>query len=220
METVTDFIFLGSKITAWFCMVTVAMKCKRLLLLGRKAMTNLDTILKSRDITLLTKVHIVYAMVFPVVMEGCGYWTRKKAWVLRNWYFGTVVLDKTLESPLDCKEIKPVNPKGNQSWISVGRMDAEAETPIIWPPDVKSWLIRIDPDIGKDWRQEEKGMTEHEVVGWHHWINGHEFEQAPGDGEGQGSLACCSPWDRKESDTTKWLNWTELHLQGDQTSQS
>ena len=117
-----------------------------------------------------------------------------------------VVLEKTLESPLDCKEIKPVNPKGNQPWIFIRRTDAEAETPVFWPPDVKSWFIRKDPDAGKDWRQEEKGMTQDEMVGWHHQLNGHEFEQAPGDGEGQGILACCSPWGHKELDTTEQMN--------------
>ena len=118
----------------------------------------------------------------------------------------TVVLEKTLESPVDCKEIKPVNPKGNQPWIFIGRPDAEAETPILRPRDVKSWLIRKYPDAGKDWRQEDKGMTEDEMVGWHHQLNGHELKQAPGDGEGQGSLACCSPWGHKELDVTEQLN--------------
>ena len=127
-----------------------------------------------------------------------------ESWVLKNWCFWTVVLEKILESPLDCKEIKPVNPKGNQSWIFMGRTDAEAESPILWPPDAKNRLIRKDPDAGKDWRQEEKGMTEDEMVGWHHWLNGNEFERAPGVGEGQGSLACC-----KESDMTDWLKWTD-----------
>ena len=117
-----------------------------------------------------------------------------------------MVLEKILESPLDCKEIKLVNPKGNQSWIFIGRTDAEAEAPILWSPDARSWLIGKNPDAGKDWRQEEKGMTEDEMVGWHHWLKGHESEQALGDGEGQGSLACFSPWGRKESDTTEWLN--------------
>ena len=131
---------------------------------------------------------------------------HKEGWTLKNWCFWTVVLEKTLESPLDCKEIKPVHPKGNQSWIFIGRTDVEAEAPILWPPDAKSWLIRKDPDAGKDWRQEEKGTIEDEMVGWHHWLNGHEFEQAPGDGEGQGSLACCSPCGRKESDITERLN--------------
>ena len=137
----------------------------------------------------------------------------KESWVPKNWCFWTVVLEKTLESPLDCKEIQPVHPKGNQSWIFTGRTDAEAETPILWSPDVKNWLIWKDPDAGKDWRQEEKGMTEDEMVGWHHRLNGHEFEQALGVGDGQGSLECCSPWGRKELDITGLLNWTE-HLNG------
>ena len=118
------------------------------------------------------------------------------------------MLEKTLESPLDCKEIKPVNPKGNQSRIFIGRTDAEAEALILWPPDVTSWLIRKGPDAGKDWRQEEKGMTEDEMVGWHHWLKGHEFEQHPGDGEGQGSPACCSPWGGKQSDMTETITIT------------
>ena len=116
--------------------------------------------------------------------------------------------EDSLESPLDCKEIKPVNPKGNQSWIFIGRTHIEAETPILWPPDAKSWLIWKDPDAGKDWRQEEKGTTEDEMIGWHHW---HEFEQALWVGDGQGGLACCSPWGHKELDKTEWLNWTELN---------
>ena len=123
----------------------------------------------------------------------------------------TMVLEKTLESPVDCKEIKPVHPKRNQSWIFIGRTDAEAYVPILWPLDVMNWLIRKDPEAGKDWRQEEKRTTENEIVGWHHRLNGHEFEQSPGAGEGQGSLACCSPWGRQESDTTKC--WTELNIQ-------
>ena len=118
----------------------------------------------------------------------------KESWVPKNWCFWTVVLEKTLESPLDSKEIKPVNSKGNQPQIFIGRTDAETEIPVLWPPDVKSWLIWKYPDAGKNWRQEEKGMTEDEMVGWHHWLNGHEFEQAVGDGKGQGRLACCSPW--------------------------
>ena len=128
---------------------------------------------------------------------------HKEAWVLKNWCFWTVVLEKTLESPLDCKEIKPVNPKGNQSWTFIGMTDPEAKAPIPWPPDVKSWLIIKDPDAGKDWRQEEKGMMEDEMVEWLHWLNGHEFEQAPGVGDGRGSLVCCSPWGHKSQ---KWLS--------------
>ena len=114
----------------------------------------------------------------------------KESWALKNWCFWTVVLEKTLESPLDSKEIQLVHPKRNQSWIFIGRTDAEAETPILWPPDAKSWLIGKDPDAGQDWRQEEKGTTEDEMVGWPHWLNGHEFEQAPGVDDGQESLAC------------------------------
>ena len=133
----------------------------------------------------------------------------KESWVLQNWCFWTVVLEKTLESPLDYKEVQQVNPKGNQSWIFIGRTDAKAETPILWPPNVKNWLIRKDPDAGKDWKQEEKGMTEDEMVGWHHQLNGHEFEQDLGVGDGQRSLVYCCPWGHKESDMTEWLNWTE-----------
>ena len=145
-------------------------------------------------------------MVFPVVMYGHKSWTIKKAWSLKNWCFKTVVLEKTLESPRDSKEIQPVHPKGNQSWIFIGRTDAKAETLILWPPDVKSWLIWKDPDAGKDWRQEKKWTTEDQMVGWHHQLNEHEFEQALGVGDGQGSLVCCSPWSHKESDTTYLLN--------------
>ena len=134
---------------------------------------------------------------------------HKEGWVQKNWCFWTVVLEKTLESPLDYKEIQPVSPKGNQSWIFIGRTDAEAEVPILWPSDTKSWLIRKDPDAGKDWRQEEQGTTEDEMVGWHHPVNAHAFEQAPGDGKGQGSLECWSPWGHKELDTTEWLNSNE-----------
>ena len=126
------------------------------------------------------------------------------------WYINnTVMLVKTLENPLDCKEIKQVNPKGNQSSILIGKTDAEAEAPVLWPPDAKNWLFGKDPDTGKYWRQEDKGTMEDEMVGWYHWLNGHEFEQAPGIGEGQDSLACCSPWGCKESDMTEWLKWTE-----------
>ena len=149
---------------------------KRHSLLGRKVMTILDSILKSRDITLPTKVHLVKAMVFPVVMYGCESWTIKESWAQKNWCFWTVVLKKTLESPLECKEIQSVHPKGDQSWIFIGRTDVEAETPVFWPPDAKSWFLGKGPDAGKDWRQEEKGMTEDEMAGWHHWLNGHEFE--------------------------------------------
>ena len=119
---------------------------------------------------------------------------RKEGWAPKNWCFQIVVLEKTLKSPLDCKGIKPVNPKENQLWIFIRRTDAETEAPKFWPPDAKSWLIGKDPDAGKDWRWEEKGTTEDEMVRWHHWLNGHDFEYTPGVGEGQGSLECCSPW--------------------------
>ena len=131
----------------------------------------------------------------------------EEGWVPKNWCFWTVELEKTLESPLDCKEIQPVNTKGNQPWIFVRRTDAEAEALIIWLPDVKNWLIGKDPDAGKDWEQEEKGTTEDEMVGWHHWLNGHGFGWTPGVGDGQGGLACCSSRGHKEADTTEWLNW-------------
>ena len=127
----------------------------------------------------------------------------KESWVPKNWCFWTAVLEKTLESPLDCKEIQPVPPKGNQSWIFTGRTDAEAEALILWPPDRKNWLIWKDPDAGKDWGQKKKGATEDETIKWHHWLNGHEFEQTLGDSEGQGRLACCSPWGHKKSNTTE-----------------
>ena len=164
METVTGFILGGSKITAdGDC----SHEIKGHLLLRRKAMTNLDSILKSRDITLPTKVHIVKAMIFP----------------------------------LDSNEIQPVIPKGNQSWIFIWRTDAEAEAPILWPPDVKSWFNGKDLDAGEDWRQEEKGTREDEMVGWHHW---HEFEQALGDSEGHGCLVCCSSLDCKQAQLSDW----------------
>ena len=133
-----------------------------------------------------------------------------ESWALKNWCFWTVVLEKTFESPLDCKEIQPVHPKGNCSWIFIGSTYAEAETPILWPPHVKSWLIGKDSDAGKDCRQEEKGTTEDEMPGWHHWLDGREFEWTLGDGDGQGGLACCDSWGCKESDTTEQLNWTEI----------
>ena len=171
-ETVADFIFWGSKITAdGDC----SHEIKRRLLLGKKVMNNLDSILKSRDITLPTKVCLVKALVFPVVMYGCEL-DYKESWVPRNWCFWTVMLEKTFEGPLNCREIQPVHPKENQSWIFIGSTDVEAETPILWPPDVKNWLIGKDPDAGKDWRQEEKGTTEDEMVGWHYQLNGHVLE--------------------------------------------
>ena len=135
----------------------------------------------------------------------------KESWALKNWCFWTVVLEKTLESPLDCKEIQPVHPKGDQSWVFIGRTDVEGETPILWPPDAKSWLIWKDPDAGKDWEQEEKRTTEDEMVGWHHQLNGQGFGWTPEVGDGHGGLTCCTSWGRRESDMTEWLNWTELN---------
>ena len=137
----------------------------------------------------------------------------EESWVPKNWCFWTVVLEKTLESPLDSKEIQPVHPKGDQSWVFIGRT-VEAETPILCPPDAKSWLIWKDPDAGKDWRREKKLIAEDEMAGWHHWLNGYEFEWTPGAGDGQGGLVSCSPWGRKELDTIEWLNWTDLNNLG------
>ena len=176
METVTDFIFLGSKITVdGDC----SHEIKRHLLLGRKGRTNLDSILKIRDIADKGPSRECYGFFSGHVwMWELDY---KENWALKNWCFWTLVLEKTLESPLDCKEIQPVHPKGNQSWIFIGRTDAKAETPILWPPDVRNWLIWKDCDAGKDWRQEEKGVTENEMVEWHYPLNGHEFEQALGE---------------------------------------
>ena len=166
-------------------------------------MTNLDSIFKSRDITLPTKVRLVKAMVFPVVMYGC------ESWTVKNWCFWTVVLEKTFESPLDCKEIQPVHSEGDQPWDFFGTNDAKAETPVLRPPHARSWLIGKGSDAGRDWGQEEKGMTEDEMAGGHHWLDGHESEWTPGVGDGQGGLACCDSWGRRESDTTEQLNWTE-----------
>ena len=173
MNNIRQILFSWALKSLWTA--TAAMKFKKWLLLGRKAMTNLDSILRNRDITLPTKIHLVKAVVYPVVVYGCESWTIKKA---ERWRIDAfeLVLEQTLESPLDCKEIQPVYSKGNQSWILIGRTDAEAEASILWPCDAKNWLTRKDPDAGKDWWREEKGMTEDEVVGWHHWLNGREFE--------------------------------------------
>ena len=160
-------------------------------------MTKLDSVLKSRDIYFVNKSPYSQSYGFP---SHVWMWKldHNEGWAPKNWSFPTVVLKKTLESPLDCKDIKPGNPKGKWPWVFTGRTDAEAETPILWPSGVKSQLIRKDPDVGKDWRQKEKGMIEDEMVRWHKRLNGHEFEQAPGDSEGQASLACCSLWGHKE----------------------
>ena len=183
-------IFLGSRITAdGDCNHEI----KRHLLPGRKAVTNLDSVLKSRDITLLTKVCLVKAIVFPVVMYGCESWTIKKAECRRVDAFELWCWRRLLRVPWTARSnqsiLKEISPE-----YSLEGTDAKAEAPILWPPDVKNWLFGKDPDAGKDWKQEEKRTTEAEMVGWHHWLNGHEFEQAPGVGDGQGGLACSSPW--------------------------
>ena len=144
-------------------------------------------------------------MVFPAVMCELDH---KQGWALKNWCFQIVVLKKILESLLDCKEIKPVNSKGNQPWLVIGRTDAGAKAPVLWPPDAKSWLIWKDSDTERDWRQEKKGTTQDEMAGWHHGLDGRESEWTPGAGDGQGGLACCNSWGHKESDMTERLNWT------------
>ena len=182
-------IFLGSKITAdGDC----SHEIKSYLLLGIKAMSNLDSILKNRDITLPTKVCLVKAMIFPVVMYGCESWTFKKVAHQRTDAFELWCWRRLLRVPWTARRSNQVHPKGNQSWIFIGRTDVEAETPKLWPPAAKNWLIWKDPDAGKDWRWEEKGTTEDEMVEWHYWLNGHEFAQTQGDSKGQGSLQCCS----------------------------
>ena len=204
METVTDFIFLGSKITAdGDCRHEI----KRLLLLVRKAMIILDSILKSRDITLPTKVHLVKAMVFLVVMYGCDSWTTKKAEHRRIDAFELWCWRRLLRVPWTARRsdqgiLKEINPEYSLEGLML-KLKLKLQ---YFGHLMQRWLIRKDPDAGKDWRQAEKGMTEDEMVGWHHWFNGHKFEQAPGDGEGQGSLVCCSPLCCKESDTTEQLN--------------
>ena len=208
VETLADFILGGSKITVDG---DYSHEIKRRLLLGRKIMTNLDSIFKSRDIILPTKVCLVKAMVFSSGHVWMWELDCEESWAQKNWCFWTVVLEKTLESPLVCKEIQPVHSKGDQSWVYIGRTDAKAETPILWSPHVQSWLIGKDPDAGRDWGQEEKGTTEDEMAGCHHWIDGRESEWTPGVGDGQGDLACCNSWGCKELDTTERLKWTELN---------
>ena len=188
-------------------MVTAGMKLRHLLL-GRKAVINLDSLLKSRDITLCTKICLVKAMVFSSSHVWVWELDYKESWALKNWCFWTVVLEKTLKRPLDSKEIQPVHPKENQSWMFIGRTDAEAETPILWPPDAKNWLIRKDPDAGKDWRQEEKGTTEDEMVGWHHQLLDMSLSNLR---ELVMDKEAFSPWGSKESDTTAQLNWTTCY---------
>ena len=186
VEAVTDFIFLGSKITEdGECSREIKRSCD-----------------KPRQCIKKQRHHLAnkgpHSQRYGFSSGHVQMWEldHKEGWAPKNWCFWIMVLEKTLESPLDCKEI-------------IGRTHAEDEAPILWPPDAKSWLFRKDPDAGKDWRQEEKGRTEDEMVGWHHWLNGHEFEWTLGDGDGQGGLACYNSWGRKESDMTEWLNWTD-----------
>ena len=201
VEVVTDFLFLDSNITVD---IDCSHEIRIRLLLGRKAVKNLDGVLKTRDITLPTKVHIVKALVFLVITYSCENWTVEGR-MSKNWCLLTVVLEKTLESPLDSW-------RSNQSVLRdinselIGRTDAEVESPVFWSFDVNSWLIGKVPDAGKDWGQKDKRASEDEMTVWHHWCNGHELGQTLGDGEGQGGLVCCSPWGHKELDTIGWLN--------------
>ena len=196
---------MGSKITAdGDC----SHELKRHLLLGRKVMTNLDSILKKQRHYFANKGPSSQGYGFSSGHVWMWELDYKESWAPKNWCFWTVVLEKTLESPLGFKDVQPVHPKGDQSWVFIGRTGVEAETPILWPPYAKSWLIGKDPDARKDWEQEE---TEDEMVGWHHWLNGHGFGWTLGVGDGQGGLACCGSWGRKESDTTERLNSTELN---------
>ena len=201
VETVADFIFLGSQITVDG---DSSHEIQRCLPLGRKAMTNLDSILKSRDIA--DKGPYSQSYGFPSSHAWMWELDNKNCWVPKNWCFQTVMLEKTLESPLDSKEIKLVHPKGKLTLNIHWKDWCWSWSSSTLPPDAKIWLIGKDLDAGKEWRQEEKGTTENEMVDWHHQLNGHKFEQSPGNSEGQGSLACCSPWGLKQSDTTEWLN--------------
>ena len=176
-------------------------------------MTNLDSTLKSRDINYFAnKVPSSQGYGFP----SCHVWMWeldcKESWVLKHRCFGTVVLEKTLESHLDCKEIQPTHSEGDQPWVFFGRNDAKSETPVLWPPHAKSWPIGKDSDAGRGWGQDQKGSTEDDIDGWHYRLDGCEFEWILGDGDEQGGLTCCDSWGRKESDTTEWLNWTELAI--------
>ena len=205
MEIVTDFIFLNSKIT-------VEGDCSREIETLAPWKNSYD---QPRQ-PIIKQTHYfadksLSSQSYSFSSNHVWIWVldHKEGWVMKNWWFWTVALKKTLESPLDSKEIKQVNSKENQPWIFIEKTDAEAEAPTIWPPDVKNWLIRKDPDARKDWRQEEKWMIEGKMVGWHHWLDRHEFEQALGVSDGQGSLVCCSPWGHKELDETEWVNWTD-----------
>ena len=200
VETVADFIFLGSKITAdGDC----SHEIKRL------SYDQPRQNIKKQRHYFANKGPSSQGYGFPSDHVWMWELDYKESWVLKNWGFWTVVLEKTLESPWDCKEIQPVHPKGDQSWVFIGRTDAEAETPILWPSDVKNWLIGKDPHVWKDWRWKEKGTTEDELVGCHYWLKGHEFGWTPGAGDGQGGLACCSP--RVAKSWTRLSDWTALN---------
>ena len=189
------------------------MKLRRLLL-GRKVMTNLYSILKSRDITLLTKVHLGKAMVFPMVMYGCESWTIKKAERRRIDAFELWCWRRLLRVPWTARRPKQSILKEISPGYSLEGLMLKLKLKILWPPDAKSWLIWKDPDAGRDWGQEEKGTTEDEMVGWHHPLNGHGFGWIPGVGDGQGGVVCCSSWGHKDLDTTEWLNWTDKKHRG------
>ena len=206
METVTDFIFLGSKIIADG---NCSLEIKKTLAPWKRNYDQPRQHIKKQRLYFANKGPSSHCYDFSSSHMWMWELDYKESWAPKNCCFWTVALEKTLESPLDCKEIQPVHPKGNQSWIFIGRTDTEADTLLLWPPDVKNWLIWKEPDARKDWSQEEKGTTEDEIVGWHHWLNGHEFEQAWGVGDGQGGLSCCSPWGHKELDMIELLNWTE-----------
>ena len=204
-----NFIFLGSKITAdGDC----SHEIKRHLTPWKESFYQPRQHIKKQRHYFVHKGPSTQGYSFPSSHVWMWELDYKESWAPKNWCIWTLVLKKTLESPLDCKEIQPVHPKGDQSWISTGRTDAEAKTPILWPPHVKNWLIGKDPDAGKDWGQEEKGTTEDEMVGWHHWLDGYGFGWTLGVGDGHGCLVCCSPLSHKESDTTEKLKWTELRI--------
>ena len=203
METVIDFIFLGFKITAdGDCSHEI-----KWLAPWKKSYGQPRQHIKKQRHNFANKGPSSQSYGFSISQVWMWELDYKESWESKNWCFWTVVLQKTLESPLDCREIKPINLKENQSWIFIGRTDAEAETPILGSPDGKNWHIGKDPDAGED-RRQEKGMTENEIVEWHHCLDEQEYEQALGGGDGQGSLVCCSPWSHKESDMSEWLNWT------------
>ena len=206
METVTDLILGGSKITAdgdW------SHEIKRPLAPWKKSYDQPSQNIKKQTNYFANKGPSNQSYGFSSSYVWMWELDCEEGWVPKNWCFWTVMLEKTLESPLDCKEIQPVHPKGDQSWMFTEGTDVEAETPVLWLPDAKNWLIGKDPDAGKDWGQEEKGTTEDETAGWHHQLNGHESEWTPAVGDGQGGLACCGPWGRKVGhDWVTELNWT------------